>query len=77
MSRQNFTQPEIQKSSLKNFISKISQILGNLKALEASAELFIDECLFSMPKDCQKCIQLTKHPNFRKKYVEPGVEILI
>ena len=40
---------EIQKSRLKIFISKISQILGSLRALEASADFFIDECLFGMP----------------------------
>ena len=67
--------PEIQKLSLKSFISKISQILGNLGLLDyASAVFSIDEYLFGVPKGSQKFEELTKHPNFRKKIWEPDVD---
>ena len=39
-----------QKHVTPKFHSKISQFLGSLRALEAVADLFIDECLFGMPK---------------------------
>ena len=52
---------------------KIGQILGSLRALEASADFLIDECLFGMPKDSRKWTELTKHPNLRKKFGKPGV----
>ena len=36
-------------------------------------EFFADEFLFRIPQAFQKCMELIKHPNFRKKFVEPGV----
>ena len=36
-------------------------------------EFFVDEFLFGIPQAFQKCMELIKHPNFRKKFVEPGV----
>ena len=41
--------------------------------LEESADFFIDACLFGMPYGLQKCMQISEHPNFRKKYVDPCV----
>ena len=38
-----------------------------------NSEFLIDESLFGIPQVFQKYMKLTKHPNFRKKFVEPGV----
>ena len=39
-------------------------------------DFFIDESSFGMSQAIQKCMKLTKHPNFRKKFGEPGVQNL-
>ena len=37
-------------------------------------DFLVDESSFGMSQAIQKCMKLTKHPNFRKKIREPGVE---
>ena len=36
-------------------------------------DFLVDESSFGMSQAIQKCVKLTKHPNFRKKIREPGV----
>ena len=36
-------------------------------------DFFVDEYTFGMSQAIQKCMKLIKHPNFRKKFGEPGV----
>ena len=67
--------PEILNSSLEISISKISQILGSLRALKLIVEFFVNECLFGLPQGFTKIhdSNYVSTPTFKKKLLEPGL----
>ena len=59
--------------NIRTFMAPIYE----LKIIVQFGFFFVDKSSFGMSQAIQKCMKLTKHPNFRQKFGESGVILLL